>query len=198
MTKHSEETQAYPRRIHRRLCLRSAGRARLSCLLPWHSVTQRDSLAWKIVNFCEAAPRPRRNAPPAFLISQLFAVVNVCITYGFEGSSPSSATSPFSMPRGQRRARKARQKAAPRLFRIESAQPYGWIVYLDGFPKTHLFVGRSLALMYAREWAKANAPSVIQVADSSGQLEREETYGNGKPPRFRPLVGRRLRETTHG
>jgi hypothetical protein len=88
-------------------------------------------------------------------------------------------------------------KTAVSVFRVESGQPYGWIVYLDGFP-THLFVGRSLALMYACEWAKANAPSVIQVAGSSGQLEREDTYGEGKPPRFRPLVGRRLRETTHG
>jgi hypothetical protein len=85
-----------------------------------------------------------------------------------------------------------------RVFRVESAQPYGWIVYLEGFPRTHLFVGRSLALMYAREWAKANAPSVIQVAGSSGQVEREEIYGEVKPPRLRPLVGRRVREPTHG
>lgn len=82
-----------------------------------------------------------------------------------------------------------------RVFRVESAQPYGWIVYLDGFPKTHLFVGRPLALMYAREWAKANVPSVIQVVGSGGKLEREETYGDAKPPRFRALVGRRVRET---
>jgi hypothetical protein len=96
-------------------------------------------------------------------------------------------------------AMKARRKrSAVSVFRVEPAQPYGWMVYLDGFPKTHLFVDRSLALMYAREWAKANVPSVIQVAGSSGQLEREDTYGDGKPPRFRPLVGRRLRETNHG
>jgi hypothetical protein len=103
------------------------------------------------------------------------------------------------MRRNPSNAIKARlNKTALSVFRVESAQPYGWIVYLDGFPKTHLFVGRSLALMYAREWAKANAPSVIHIADLSGQLEREETYGIGKPPRFRPLVGRRLREATHG
>jgi hypothetical protein len=96
-------------------------------------------------------------------------------------------------------AMKARRKrSAVKVFRVESAQPYGWIVYLDGFPKTHLFVGRSLALMYAREWAKANAPSVIQVVDSSGQVDREETYSNGKRPRSRPLVSRRVREPTHG
>jgi hypothetical protein len=103
------------------------------------------------------------------------------------------------MRRNPSNAIKARlNKTAVSVFRVESAQPYGWIVYLEGFPKTHLFVGRSLALMYAREWAKANVPSVIQVAGSSGQLEREETYGIEKPPRFRPLVGRRLREATHG
>ena len=42
------------------------------------------------------------------------------------------------MRRGQRRARKARQEAAPRVFRVESAQPYGWIVYLEGFAETNL------------------------------------------------------------
>jgi hypothetical protein len=83
------------------------------------------------------------------------------------------------------------------VFRVEIAQPCGWIVYLDGFPKTHLFVDRSLALMYAREWAKANAPSVIQVTGSSGQVERQDAYGSGQP-RFRPLVGRRVREPTRG
>ena len=81
------------------------------------------------------------------------------------------------------------------IFRVEPAQPYGWMVYLDGFPKTHLFVDRSLALMYAREWAKANVPSVIHVAGSDGQLERNETYGDANLARFRALVGRRVRET---
>lgn len=70
-----------------------------------------------------------------------------------------------------------RDKAATvNLFRVESAEPYGWIVYLDGFEKTHFFASRSLALMYAREWAKANAPSVIQVAALSGHVELEETH----------------------
>jgi hypothetical protein len=87
-----------------------------------------------------------------------------------------------------------RTMSAVSVFRVESAQPHGWIVYFDSFPKTHLFVGRSLALMYAREWAKANVPSVIEVAGSGGQLE---TY-DAKLPRFQALVGRRLRETTHG
>ena len=62
------------------------------------------------------------------------------------------------------------------MFRVESAEPYGWVVYLDGFATTHFFASRSLALMYAREWAKANAPSVIQVVALSGQVELEEAH----------------------
>lgn len=91
------------------------------------------------------------------------------------------------MRRGQRRARKARQEAAPRVFRVESAQPYGWIVYLEGFAETHHFVGRSLALTYTREWAKANAPSVIQVVGLGGHVEFERTYRFGESPKYRPL-----------
>ena len=62
------------------------------------------------------------------------------------------------------------------VFRVESAQPYGWIVYLDGFAKTHFFVSRSLALLYAREWAKVNAPSVIVVVGPDGQTDVDQTY----------------------
>ena len=62
------------------------------------------------------------------------------------------------------------------VFRVESAQPYGWIVYLDGHAKTHFFVSHSLALMYAREWAKANPPSVLVVAGPDGKIDLSETY----------------------
>jgi hypothetical protein len=62
------------------------------------------------------------------------------------------------------------------VFRVESAQPYGWIVYLDGFAKTHFFVSRSLALVYAREWAKVNAPSVIFVVGPDGRIDVHQTY----------------------
>ena len=71
---------------------------------------------------------------------------------------------------------KVPQKAAPRVFRVESTQPYGWIVYLEGFAETHHFMSRSLAMMYAREWAKVNAPSVIQVVALDGHVELERTY----------------------
>jgi hypothetical protein len=67
------------------------------------------------------------------------------------------------------------------VFRVESAQPYGWIVYLDGFAKTHFFVSRSLALTYAREWAKVNAPSVILVVGPDGRIDLHQTYAAMAP-----------------
>jgi hypothetical protein len=69
------------------------------------------------------------------------------------------------------------------VFRVESAQPYGWIVYLDGFAKTHFFVSRSLALVYAREWAKANAPSLIVVVGPDGRIDVDQTYTSMAPQR---------------
>lgn len=69
------------------------------------------------------------------------------------------------------------------VFRVESAQPYGWIVYLDGFAKTHFFVSRGLALVYAREWAKVNAPSVIVVVGPDGQVDVDQTYASMAPER---------------
>lgn len=91
------------------------------------------------------------------------------------------------MRRGHRSATNGRQETAPRVFRVESAQPYGWIVYLEGIAETHHFVGRALALMYTREWAKANAPSVIQVVGLGGHVEFERTYRLGEHPKYRPL-----------
>jgi hypothetical protein len=80
-------------------------------------------------------------------------------------------------------AKKPKQTTARRqnaggvnVFRVESAQPYGWIVYLDGHAKTHFFVSHSLALMYAREWAKANPPSVLVVVGPDGKIDVSETY----------------------
>ena len=67
------------------------------------------------------------------------------------------------------------------VFRVESAEPYGWIVYLDGFAETHFFTSRSLALTYARDWAKANAPSLIVVAGADGKVERYQTLGSMVP-----------------
>ena len=80
-------------------------------------------------------------------------------------------------------AKKPKQTTARRqnaggmnVFRVESAQPYGWIVYLDGHVKTHFFASHTLALMYAREWAKANPPSVLVVVGPDGRIEVSESY----------------------
>ena len=72
----------------------------------------------------------------------------------------------------ERRARDERRHrvADVNVFRVESAQPYGWVVYLDGHAKTHFFASHTLALMYAREWAKANPPSVLVVVDLTERL----------------------------
>ena len=67
------------------------------------------------------------------------------------------------------------------VFRVESAEPYGWIVYQDGFAKTHFFTSRSLALTYARDWAKVNAPSLIVVVGADGQVERYQTLASMVP-----------------
>ena len=56
---------------------------------------------------------------------------------------------------------KARETAAPRVFRVESVQPYGWIVYLEGFVETYHFMSRSLAMMYARESARKSTRRVL-------------------------------------
>jgi hypothetical protein len=69
------------------------------------------------------------------------------------------------------------------VFRVESAEPYGWIVYLDGFAKTHFFISRSLALTYARDWAKVNAPSLIVVVGADGKVERYQTVTSRVPRR---------------
>lgn len=79
--------------------------------------------------------------------------------------------------RRNRSKAKAHAARTVRVFRVESAQPYGWIVYLEGFSTTHFFASRSLALMYAREWAKANAPSEMHVVGPDGLVEHRQIYG---------------------
>jgi hypothetical protein len=64
-----------------------------------------------------------------------------------------------------------------KLIRVESAEPYGWVVYLDGCATTRFFTNCSVALRYARDWSRANAPSLVQIVGLSGRVEREETCG---------------------
>ena len=76
----------------------------------------------------------------------------------------------------KRTTARLRKADAISVFRVESAQPYGWIVYLEGHAKTHFFASYSLALMYAGEWAKANPPSVILVIGPDGKMAVSQTY----------------------
>ena len=56
-----------------------------------------------------------------------------------------------------------------RRFRVESAEPYGWVVYLQGEHRTHFFGAQSLAVMYAKLWANSRAPSLVDVVDLNGR-----------------------------
>jgi hypothetical protein len=64
-----------------------------------------------------------------------------------------------------------------KVFKVESAQPYGWIVSMeDSLAKPHFFINRALATNYARLWARANAPSVLRVVDLHGRTIKEWSY----------------------
>jgi hypothetical protein len=63
-----------------------------------------------------------------------------------------------------------------RRFRVESAEPYGWVVYLEGTPRTHFFMARGLALSLAKLWAQALPPSKVQLVDLSGRVTQEWTF----------------------
>jgi hypothetical protein len=63
-----------------------------------------------------------------------------------------------------------------RRFRVESAEPYGWVVYLEGTRRTHFFMARGLALSLAKVWAQAIPPSKVQLVDLSGRVTQEWTF----------------------
>lgn len=64
-----------------------------------------------------------------------------------------------------------------KVFKVESAQPYGWIVSMeDSAAKPHFFINRALATNYARLWARANSPSVLRVVDRHGRTIKEWSY----------------------
>jgi hypothetical protein len=63
-----------------------------------------------------------------------------------------------------------------RYFRVESAEPYGWVVYLEGTRRTHFFMARGLALSLAKLWAQAVPPSKVQLVDLSGRVTQEWTF----------------------
>ena len=63
-----------------------------------------------------------------------------------------------------------------RCFRVESAEPYGWVVYLEGTRRTHFFMARGLALSLAKLWAQAIPPSKVQLVDLNGRVTQEWTF----------------------
>jgi hypothetical protein len=63
-----------------------------------------------------------------------------------------------------------------RCFRVESAEPYGWVVYLEGTRRTHFFMARGLALSLAKLWAQAIPPSRVQLVDLNGRVTQEWTF----------------------
>jgi len=63
-----------------------------------------------------------------------------------------------------------------RCFRVESAEPYGWVVYLEGTRRTHFFMARGLALSLAKLWAQALPPSKVQLVDPAGRVSHEWTF----------------------
>ena len=66
-----------------------------------------------------------------------------------------------------------------KVFKLESAQPYGWVVSLeDSVAKPHFFINQALATDYARLWARANAPSVLRMIDLQGRTLKEWSYAN--------------------
>jgi hypothetical protein len=67
-------------------------------------------------------------------------------------------------------------EATGHVVRVESVEPYGWIVYVDGRTETHFFHSRLFALNFASRWAAANRPSVVLLAGGGGRIERHAEY----------------------
>ena len=63
-----------------------------------------------------------------------------------------------------------------RQFCVESAAPYGWVVYCEGSRQTHFFGSENLAVLCARLWARAKAPSRLDVKDLSGKVTRQWVF----------------------
>jgi hypothetical protein len=79
-------------------------------------------------------------------------------------------------------ARAQQGVAAGNVFRVESVEPYGWIVYRDGDAQTELFRSRPLALAQACARARANRPSVVLLSNIAGHIERHREYAETPEP----------------
>jgi hypothetical protein len=57
-----------------------------------------------------------------------------------------------------------------KVFKLESAQPYGWVVSLeDSMVKPHFFPSREVALAFATTWAQAHRPSRLEELNLQGR-----------------------------
>lgn len=64
-----------------------------------------------------------------------------------------------------------------KVFTVAPTDPYGWTIRLESSAqRSHFFANRQLALNYARLWAKANRPSILQLVDHGGAVAREWSY----------------------
>ena len=53
--------------------------------------------------------------------------------------------------------------ARVKVFTVAPTDPYGWTIRLESSAQSpHFFANRQLAINYARLWAKANRPSILQ------------------------------------
>jgi hypothetical protein len=72
--------------------------------------------------------------------------------------------------------RVARDPTAPgrteeaNVFRVESTDLRGWVVYRVGRPKTDQFLSQALAVEHAQRCARDNRPSVVVVIETDGTV----------------------------
>jgi len=67
--------------------------------------------------------------------------------------------------------------AGVKVFTVAPTDPYGWTIRLESSTQSpHFFANRQLAINYARLWAKANRPSLLQLVASDGAVTREWSY----------------------
>ena len=67
--------------------------------------------------------------------------------------------------------------ARVKVFTVAPTDPYGWTIRLESSTQPpHFFANRELALNYARLWAKANRPSILQLVTRDGAITREWSY----------------------
>jgi len=62
------------------------------------------------------------------------------------------------------------------LVLVQASTEDGWRVLLPGGGKSRLFLDRTLALSYAKDWASANRPSTMHVSGAGGNFTHEWSF----------------------